>query len=717
MATNEYNPEFLSIDTGGTMTDTFVVDERGNYTVGKAQSTPADESDGIIRSFGDALGYWGTDLEYGAENLEGVTYSGTAMINRLLEREGDDQIGLITTKGFEDTQRFGRARQNWIDRSYAGRLHQREHMNPEPIVDREYVEGVRGRIDMMGNEIVPIHEDEIREAVNNLIDAGVNPICVALLYSYQNQSHEERVEEITAEIIEERGVDTEIWLSSEQNPVRGELARMNTLLMEAYAVEPSRHQFSSIQEAFDERGGNAPVRILTASGGTISPDHDWLVNSMISGPIGGVFGGDYMADQLDIDNLVCSDVGGTSFDVALITEGHYQTRWDQALAQFLVNIPMTAMDTIGSGTGSFVRLDRATDRLKVGPESAGYQVGVSNKQSGLERPTVTDCSVILGYLNPDRFLGGNIDLDVDRAYDYIEDHLADPLGEDPYETARGVVDIVEHDMSNELESMVLGLGYSPENYSLMSYGGGGPLHVAGYTQRLDFQDVLIPEWAAAFSAFGCSATDAEYRYDKTLDLMIQDDLSNLDPVATELTEVLESLREEAEAAFERDDKDVQNMRFEPSVRIHYTGMLDNLEVQIPQEIWEGGISGEDLQRILDLYEEKFTDIFKRAAQAPDMGYTIEMAAGTGVAPTPKPTLPDEPLEGSTPPEDAYIDDRAIYWDGDWHDADILEMDEIQAGNVIEGGAVIEAPATTFLVPPGFETELDQNRIYHLRQVY
>jgi len=716
MAGQENKPELLALDTGGTMTDSFAVNQRGQYTVGKAQTTPDNESEGVIDSFNDALGKWNTSIRGGSGTLKGTVYSGTAMLNRLLEREGDAQIGLLTNKGFEDTHRFGRGIQSWADLSYAGRLHAREHEHPEPIVPRENVEGVRGRIRFDGTEMVPLNEAEARESVNKLLDRNLDIICVTLLFAYQNPAHEERIKEIAEEVKDERGDDTPIWISSDQNPVRGELPRLNSLVLEGYAVEPSREQLTNIDEALKDRDYEAPFRVLTSSGGTVAPDHDWLVETMISGPIGGIFGGEYISDKLGIDNLVCSDVGGTSFDVGLITEGHYPTRWDQSLAKFMVNIPMAAMDTIGSGTGSYVRVDKTSNRLEVGPDSAGYQVGVCNEDADVTTPTVTDCTAMLGYLNPEYFLGGDIPLDVDSAAASIEEDIAKPLDQDPIETARGVLDIVERNMTNELRGMILGLGYAPENYTLVSYGGGGPLHAAGYTHDVDFQDVLIPDWAAAFSAFGCATADYAYRYDQSLDLVINPDMSNAEMCADVLTDTFQDLMAQANEAFERDGIDVSETRFKPSVRMQYAGMLDDLEITMPEEVWDGSIQPDDLQILIDKYEEEFAKVFKRAAKSPELGYMVTVAVGTGIAPSPKPSLPDEePVDDDEPPEKAYKEGREIYWDGDWHDASILEMEHIQPGNTVTGPSVIEAPATTVLVPPGFEAPLDNNRIYHLTE--
>nr|WP_255453901.1 hydantoinase/oxoprolinase family protein [Natronomonas sp. CBA1123] len=704
------------MDTGGTMTDTFVVDDEANYTVGKAQTTPDDESVCTTNSFADAVGNWGIEPTDGAGKLEGIVYSGTAMLNRLLEREGSGDIGVITNGGMEDQLRFGRGIQSWADRSYAGRLHAREHEHPEPLVPRENIRGVRGRMNMAGLPTLPLYEDEAYEAIQDLLDRGVRVICVCLVYSYLNDNHEQKIKDIAEEVMEERGESVPIWLSSEQKPIRGELPRLNTLVIEAYAAEPSREQLRQVDDGFAELGSESPVRVLTSSGGTVAPEHDWLVDTMLSGPIGGIFGGEFLAEELDIDNLVCSDVGGTSFDVGLITEGHYPTRWDQSLAQFMVNIPMTAMDTIGSGTGSYVRVDRTSERIEVGPDSAGYKVGYSNMDSDVDTVTVTDCTLALGYLNPDSFLGGDIPMDRDVAIDAIDEQIASPLDEDPIETARGVLDIVERDMSNELRGLILGLGYSPENYTLMSYGGGGPLHAAGYSRGLEFEDILIPQWAAAFSAFGCACADSAYRYDQSVDEILQPDFSNASSVAYSINDTLETLRERAEAAFDRDGVDPDTVEFQPSLRIQYLGMLDDLEVDI-SEVWDGeaGIDAEGVEDIIDRYEAKFDQVFQRAAKSPENGYQITMAIGVGVGPSAKPTIPQEELQDETPPEDAHKGTRDIYWDDGWHAADLWQMRDIQPGNRIEGPSVIEAPATTILVPPGYEAPLDENRIYHLQE--
>lgn len=691
------------------MSDSFLVSSEGDFTVGKAPTTPDDESEGILNSIEDALSYWGLTLAESSESVKALVYSGTAMLNRLLEREGNENIGLITNAGFEDLHRIGRAIQGWAGLDYAGRLHAREHKYPEPLIPREQIRGVRGRINFWGDELLPLYEDEVEEAVIELLDLGVDSICVCLLCSYMNPTHEKRVKEIAEQIIDEKGKECSMILSCDHNPVRGETPRINTLLVEQYAAEPSREQMIRIRDRLQKEGVPAPLRVLTSYGGTVSPHHEQLVSTLVSGPIGGVVGGRHIAGEYGIENLVCTDVGGTSFDLALVTEKYVPTRWESVLAKLILNIPMMAMDSIGAGTGMYVRYNEVTDRLEFGPESAGHLVGVCNKEANVETVTMTDCSLILGYLNPDYFLGGDMPLSVENAKKAVEKQLANPLGQDPYKTARGALNLIDIDMQNQVNGMIQGLGFRPENYILLSYGGGGPLHVAGYTRELNFKDILIPSWAAAFSAYGCACGDYSYRHEKTMDLKIDPEGTMNAGVAAMLTAQWSDIKEEIASEFERDGKDPEKMEFRPSAKLQYFGMLDDLEVESPSE----SLSPDDIGEFTDRYDKLFEEVYRRGTKSPELGYHVTKAIGTGIAPVTKPKIPKESIDGEEPPEKAAKGYREMFWDGKWWEASLWEMDRLRAGNIIEGPSIIEAPATTLLVPPDLEVSLDEHRVFHM----
>lgn len=710
----------IALDTGGTMTDSFIIDEEGKFTVGKAQTTPENESEGILNSIADSLSYRDTTLDASGKTVEALVYSGTAMLNRLLEREGNSNIGVIVNAGFEDLLRLGRALQCWIWLDYGGRLHAREHEHPVPLIPRKQIKGVRGRINFWGEELIPLYEQEARKAVEELLNMGVDSICVCLLCSYMNASHEMGVRFIAEEVMKEKGKEIPIILSSEHNPVRGETPRLNALVIEQYAAEPSRKQLIAIAERLKEKGVPAPLRILTTYGGTISPYHKSLIPTMVSGPIGGLIGTQFIAEKYGIKNLVSSDVGGTSFDVGLVMERYVPAKWESSLGKFILNIPMIALDSIGAGTGMYVKYNEISRRLEFGPESAGYKIGVCNEQSGVETVTMTDCSIILGYLNPDYFLGGKIPLKKDRAYKYIEEQLAEPLNVDPYSTARGALDLIEIQMNNHLNGMIQGLGFRPENYTLISFGGGGPLHVAGYARGLKFENILIPEWAPAFSAFGCACADHSYRHEKTVDMILPPDGSMNTFVASMINSTWSELKRNIVTEFEKEGRDPSEMEFRPSLRMQYFGMFDDLEVQSHTEELSTQFSeelqrydSEDLIKITRSYDDLFEEIFRRGTKSPELGYHITKAIATGVVPVPKPKLPEQDLSREEPDNEASKGSRDIFWEKEWHEASLWEMSLLQSGNIIVGPAVIEAPATTLVVPPGYRVKLDKHRIFHM----
>jgi len=710
----------MAFDTGGTMSDTFIIDEEGIFVVGKAQTTPENESDGILNSIGDALEQWDTRIEKSGHFIEALVYSGTAMVNRLLERQGNSNIGVVVNAGFEDLLRLGRALQCWIYLDYGGRLHAREHEHPKPLISRNQIKGVRGRINFWGDELIPLYKEDVENVVEELLNMNVDSICVCLLCSYMNTSHELQVRAIAEKIMKEKSKEIPIILSCEHNPVRGETPRLNALVIEQYAAEPSRKQLIKISETMKEKGVPAPLRILTTYGGTISPYHKTLIPTMVSGPIGGMIGTRFIAEKYEIKNLVSSDVGGTSFDVGLVMERYVPTKWESSLGRFILNIPMIALDSIGAGTGMYVRYNDVSGRLEFGPESAGYKIGVCNEKSGVETVTMTDCSLILGYLNPDYFLGGKVPLNKNRAYKYIEEQLAEPFKADPYITARGALDLIEINMKNHLNGMIQGLGFRPENYTLISFGGAGPLHVAGYSRGLNFQNILIPEWAPAFSAFGCACADHSYRHEKSVDLVIPPDGSMIGFVASILSSTWKELKSNIIKEFEAEGRDPNEMIFKPSLRLQYFGMLDDLEVQSPVEELTIDYSSElqrydspELEEITLSYDDLFEQIFKRGTKSPELGYHITKCIGTGIVPVPKPKLPERELGTEKPNDNASKGVREMFWDNKWHEASIWEMDLINSGNLIQGPAIIEAPATTLIIPPSHRVKLDKHRIFHM----
>lgn len=705
--------EVLAIDAGGTMADTFIIDDKGNFIVGKAQTTPEDESEGIVKSMSDALDQWNLKVKDVMPDLKTAVYSGTALLNQLVSRKGR-RTGLIVNKGMEDFLRMGRGVQTYLGYSYEDRLHLNTHKYEPPLIPIDLVRGVTERIDLFGNVAIPLREEEVKKAVEELIDEDVEAIAISLLHSYANPEHERRVRDIARQIVSEKGKNIQVYASVDYYPAFRELQRTNTVVVEASIADPSRKQLRKIDQRFRELGGKFDTRIMASHGGTISFEANELARTLVSGPIGGVVGSKELSSYLGYDNVVCSDIGGTSFDIAMITQGEYVYKYSPDMAKLVLAIPLLFMDSIGAGTGSYVRIDPHSKGITLGPDSAGYRVGTCWPEGNIDTVTVSDCHVVLGYINPDNFLGGHIKLDKERAYEAIEEQIAKPLSISVEKAAAGVIELLDYRMKYYLSSSISGKGYSPKDFVLFSYGGGGPLHTYGYTEDLGFEKVLIPAWAAGFSAYGCGAADFEYRNDAST-------LINVAPNATDgekiregkkLQAIWEDLKNNVIAEFKNAGIPKENVRFEFGCHMMYQGQLNDIEVASPVSKFE---TAEDWDKLTEAFEKLYSKVYHESAQSSEFGFTITTATVKGVTDVTKPKIPTEELQGETPSSKSLKGTRNMYWRDGWVSAQIYEMAELRAGNKIHGPAIIEDPATTFIVPPGYWTYLDQHRIFHLEK--
>jgi acetone carboxylase, beta subunit len=704
-------PRILGIDAGGTMTDTFLISDKGEFVVGKAQTTPQDESIGFINSARDAMRYWGLTVEQGFPELRTGIYSGTAMLNRLHERKGR-RVGVLVSGGMEDYLRMERAIQTYLGYSYSDRVHLATHHHNQPIVPRERIFGIRGRIDVFGKEAIPLYTQEVREAVGKLLDMQVESIVINFVFSYKNPAHEQLAKSIAQEVMNQRKLSLPLYLSSELYPTRQDFPRLNSTLMEAYAAEPSRESLRRVRQRTRDAGGKFDLRVMASHGGTISMDANELARTLVSGPIGGVIGSRYLGERLGVKNIACTDIGGTSFDIALVTDGEFAIKSNPDIGRFLLNMPMVRVDSIGAGTGSFVRVNPTSGRIEIGPDSAGYRIGMCWPESGLDTVSISDCDVVLGYLNPDFFLGGDIKLDRQRAIDAVKTQVADKLKIDVYHAAAGVVELFEDSLKNALLGQILGKGYGPESYTLLSYGGGGPLHVGGYTHGLAFEDVLVPSWAPGFSAFGCACGDYEYRYDRTLDLPLLPKATAVerDQAAAAINGAWNALAELVVAEFGKSGIKREQIQFKPALRMLYYGQLNALEILSPVMDLK---SGADLEPLTSAFEGHYARVYGTSARTPQFGYLVAGVVMSGSVNVEKPALPVESEAGPYVPATAIKGNRALYYRGCWYSAEILDLDKVEAGNMIRGPVVVEAPASTMVVPPGRSARLDQHRIFHM----
>ncbi|NHA72670.1 hydantoinase/oxoprolinase family protein [Helicobacter pylori] len=706
--------QVMGIDAGGTMTDTFFVKENGSFVVGKAQSNPEDESLAIYNSSQDALSHWQSDVSKVYPELVTCVYSGTAMLNRVVQRRGME-VGLICNKGFEQMHSMGRALQSYLGYALEERLHINTHKYDDPLIPLKRIRGVTERTDVKGQVVIPVREEEVKVAVKELLEAGAKAIVICLLQSHKNAESERIVRDIALKEIEKLGKNVPVFASVDYYPQRKESHRMNTTILEAYAAEPSRQTLSKVSNRFKEHGAKFDLRVMATHGGTISWKAKELARTIVSGPIGGVIGSKLLGETLGYDNIACSDIGGTSFDMALIVKSNFNIASDPDMARLVLSLPLVAMDSVGAGAGSFVRIDPHSRSVKLGPDSAGYRVGTCWKDSGLDTVSVTDCHIVLGYLNPDNFLGGLIKLDANRAKKHIKEQIADPLGISVEDAAAGVIELLDLELKEYLRSNISAKGYSPSDFACFSYGGAGPVHTYGYTEGLGFKDVVVPAWAAGFSAFGCACADFEYRYDKSVDIAIPQYSSDESKIKAckIIQDAWDELTLKVIEEFKINGFSQKDVILRPGYRMQYMGQLNDLEITSPIS---KAASVADWEEIVKEYEKTYARVYSESACSPELGFSVTGVIMRGVVATQKPVIPVEKEHGATPPKEAKIGVRKFYRHKQWVDADVWHMEKLLPGNEVIGPAIVEADSTTFVIPKGFATRLDKHRLFHLKEI-
>jgi acetone carboxylase beta subunit len=706
--------QVMGIDAGGTMTDTFFVREDGSFVVGKAQSNPGDESQAIYESSIDALSEWNRQVDDVFPELLTCVYSGTAMLNRVVQRKGLD-VGLMCNRGFEDIHSMGRAIQSYLGYALEERIHLNCHRYDEPLVPLSRTRGVTERTDVQGQVVIPLREEEVRVATRELVARGSKAIAISLLQSHKNEHSELRARDICREELKKMGVDIPVFATVDYYPSRKETHRTNTTILEAYAAEPSRATLKKVSDRFKKHGAKFDLRVMATHGGTIGWKAKELARTIVSGPIGGVIGSKFLGEKLGYDNIACSDIGGTSFDMAIITKGNFAIQSDPDMARLVLSLPLVAMDSVGAGAGSFIRIDPYSKAIKLGPDSAGYRVGMCWADSGLDTVSVSDCHVVLGYLNPDNFLGGAIKLDLERARKYLKEQIADPLGLTVEDAAAGVIELLDLNLREYMRSVISAKGYNPADFVCFSYGGAGPVHTYGYTEGLGFKDVVVPAWAAGFSAFGCACAEYEYRYDKSVDVGVGPNATDDEKIGAcqTLTEAWAELSAKVIEEFVINGFKPQDVLLRPGYRMQFMGQLNDLEISSPIA---SASTLDDWNKMVKAFDDTYARVYASSASSPELGFGVTGAIMRGSVISSKPELPEEPDAGPVPPQSAKIGSRPFYRHKKWWDAQIWSMEALKAGNRVVGPAIVESPSTTFIVPFGFETYCDAHRLFHLKEV-
>jgi len=608
-----------------------------------------------------------------------------------------------------------RAAHVFADYAFEDRMHKMAHMHNDPLVVRKCQKSVTERIDTIGGEVIPLYEDEAAKVVEELLDENVDVIAICFHYSFMNPSHEIQMREIAKEVMKKRGVNIPVHVSHEVAPLLRENSRAFSVVLNAYAADMTRKQLEGIEKKCVDNGYTHRLNVMLASGAVVEPDYQRLYETLFAAPVGGLLAGKYVCEQLGIKNLICTDQGGTSFDVGIIKAGVLPIVRETEAVHYRINLPTVEVDTIASGTCMHVALDPATGRVKIGPTSAQAVPGPVCYNTGGTQLAVLDCILANGIVNPDNYLGGTMKIYPDLALKAIKEQCSDKLGLDPHAFAEGIYDLICARLKEQTKTSLAGKGYTAGDFHCIAYGGGGPLFCCGYTEGLPFKSVFTVPFTGAFSAFGLTSVDYSRRFHQSSMIAIPfgapDEHKMMMGGAMSMIWnglVQRGIAECVKAGYAEKDIEVERI-----IYMRYGNQLEDLEVVSPIAEFN---SPADVDKLIEVFDTNYAKVYSKAAAHPQAGYTaLEMGVNCNVRRI-KPRLPEYPLEGPNPPSEAQKGTRKVYQKGKWEDARIYEMGALRPGNVVEGLAVIEDPFTTFFVPANRKVRVDSRKFLYIENV-
>jgi N-methylhydantoinase A len=671
----------LGVDVGGTFTDVLVFDEDTHeLTIDKVLSTPENPSEGVISGVEEATSKAGTTVG----DLELLFHGTTVVTNMLLEETGS-RVGLITTAGHEDILHLARA---WTPGPLYGWM---DMDKPDPLADLVDTRGISGRIDSPEGEVAePIDERETREAVEDLQASGVESLTVALLNSYLNPVHEERVREI----VREEAPELPVSISAEIVPEYGEYERTLTTVINDYARPHVISYLNDLDTSLEAAGSAATMNVVRSDGGLMSSEaaKTHPVELALSGPSGGVVGAATIASKKGVPDVLTLDMGGTSTDVSLVEHGKPETARQTKVGYREFKSRSIDVNTVGAGGGSIARV-QLSGSLQVGPESAGADPGPACYGQGGEEPTVTDANVVLGRIPPMVQLGGKMELDREAANEVIEG-IAAERDSSLEEVAQAILDIVNENMHGALRVVSVERGYDPRDFGLVAFGGAGPMHANALADVLGAYPLLIPPGPGVMSAFGFLTSDIQNEFSETY-LKTGHDVDGGDVYAA-----LMELREEATDWLRSEGVDETDHTFEYYADCRY--FRQDIQMSIPIDI-EALQSETGLEEIEGEFETRHERRFGFSLDAPLEIANLRVIGKGAIEGV---TIEEYEL-GETDPSGAEIDRNSVYFGGEYHETPIYDRTELQPGAEISGPAIVIEDDSTVVVQPDHEATVDR----------
>ena len=674
----------VAVDVGGTFTDVVAVDEEGRVTFAKAESTPADQSAGVLDGLARLAGALGLSRRGLLGATDAIVHGMTVATNALIERKGA-RVGLLATQGHRDVLEM---REGLKPDRYNLRL-----PREEPLVPRHLRFGVRERIRPDGRIETPLDPDSLDRAIRGLRRSGVDSVAVCYLHSYVDDRHERTTRDALAR--ELPGVY--VSLSSEVLPKIKEYERTSTTVVNAYVGPLIARYLAGLRSRLSQAGYDGPILIMQSHGG-VAPIEETIrvaAGTVLSGPAGGLAGARRVADFAAAPDLIPFDMGGTSSDVSLVVDGEAMLAVDKAIARERIALPSLDITTLGAGGGSIARVDGG-GLLKVGPESAGAVPGPACYGRGGREATVTDASVVLGYLDPDNFLGGAARLDREAARDALA-RLGDALGTDPVRAAEGVHRVINTQMAEGIRVATVRRGVDPRRFAILGFGGAAGLMATELARLVHVGRVIVPRVASVLSAWGMLGTELRLEAIRSH----VGETGELDlPAVRALYDEMEA---DGRARMSRwTEGSVHSRR---SAEMRYGEQVYEIDVPLDGVDLDSPTLAKDLKRAFEVRHEALYT-YSLADQDPVL--ISARVTTSGALPAP-PVEPDAPRGSPTAPALT----RRIHL-GEWLEAPVYGFDTLAGGQVVTGPAIVESDTTTVLLRPGDEATTTPERWLDIR---
>ena len=687
----------LGVDVGGTFTDTVAIDDEGNLFVGKAPTTPEAIVEGVMASLQDLARNAGLDVPGLLGQTRYFGHGTTVGTNALVTRRGA-HVGLLITAGFEDTPFIQRAVGRLAGLSDQEMRRQVSLRQPVPLVERGCIAGVTERVDMNGEVLMALAAEEAERAVRALLAQDVDAIAVCLLWSFLNPAHEL----LLAETVRALAPGMPVSLSSRLAPKMRENARCNTVVIDAFVGGAVKGYLGELQQHLTRLGLRQSVASMQCFGGVTEAQYASPVNTIGSGPVGGVMGSKYLAQLLGESNVITTDVGGTTFDVSVIWQGEEIIAREffgaaGVMSRFEVLTPRVDIQSIGAGGGTIAWFDAASQSIKFGPGSAGSRPGPVFYGAGGERVTLADAWLTLGYLDPDRFLGGRLTVDAEASRAAIEAQLGRPLGMSVTEAALAVVELANHHMSDAIKVFLGARGMDVSDFVLFAFGGGGPMHAAAYGELSGVQRTVLVANAEVFSALGVALADTKHKQQATLLAREPFDLARL---LASFAELERRLR----AQFEQEGTGVEAIRMRHFLDLRYRGQVHELSVEFPNPQW---IDANGMPGIREHFERKYRAVYAGASVSSAHASIELVGLGVdGIALHPKPSLRRAAHIGQAAVPQAYREACFTLAQG-FQRVPVYVDRDLPPRQEIRGPAFVQNDYRTALVLPGQTGEVDE----------